>query len=62
MKRLLLVPALAIAVMLFATRVYGGTLHVFAENLGVDATPASKFVKVVVSPTPFAAGDPLPAK
>ena len=30
--------------------------------LGVDATPASKFVKVVVSPTPFAAGDPLPAK
>ena len=28
--------------------------------LGVDATPSTKFVKIVVSPTPFAVGDPLP--
>ena len=34
MKRLLMVSALAIAAMLFASRANGGTLHVFAENLG----------------------------
>ena len=35
MKRLLLVPALTVAAMLFAARANGGTLHVFAEYLGI---------------------------